>query len=79
MAKRRGFLRRMVNKLATSFGIAAPPPSARRVRFSEDAAVYEFERQLLGGGGVPDGDAVALGLGPRYGPRTHRAHCARIL
>jgi hypothetical protein len=39
--------------------------AARRVSFQEQTSVFEFERQLLGGGGVPDGDAVALGLGPR--------------
>ena len=36
-----------------------------KVSFHEQTSVFEFERQLLGGGGVPDGDAVALGLGPR--------------
>jgi len=37
----------------------------RSVRFEEKASIYEFERQLFGGGGVPDEDAVSLGLGPK--------------
>ena len=37
----------------------------RRVSFHGKTSVYEFERQLFGGGGVPDDDAVSLGLGPR--------------
>jgi hypothetical protein len=54
---------RVLTKLASSIGLTKPP--SRRVSFCEETSVFEFERQLLGGGGVPDGDAVALGLGPR--------------
>ena len=39
--------------------------TGRAVRFQSKAVVFEFERQLFGGGGVPDADAVSLGLGPR--------------
>ena len=38
---------------------------ARRVSFQPTTAVFEFERQLFGGGGMPDDDNVSLGLGPR--------------
>lgn len=37
----------------------------KKVRFQPEANVYEFERQLLGGGGVPENDAMSLGLGPK--------------
>ena len=37
----------------------------RRVRWGQNNNVFTFERQLFGGGGVPDGDEVSLGLGPR--------------
>ena len=40
-------------------------PASRKVHFQEQTSVFEFERQLLGGGGVPDGDAASLGLGNR--------------
>ena len=59
---RKNFIRRFVNKVCHTLGINA---SSRKVRFQPAAAVYEFERQVLGGGGVPDGDGVSLGLGPR--------------
>ena len=58
---KKGFVRRVFGRLASSLGLSG---GSRKVRF-ENATIYEFERQLLGGGGVPDGDAVALGLGPR--------------
>ena len=54
-----GYLRWFLKKI----GLSAP--NSRRVKFNDQASVFEFERQLLGGGGVPDGDTVALGLGPR--------------
>ena len=56
----KGFVRWLLKKMGVTV------PSARRVTFQEQIYVFEFERQLLGGGGVPDGDAVALGLGPRW-------------
>ncbi len=56
--KRKGFMRWLLKKIGVS-------SKKSKVSFDEQASVYEFERQLLGGGGVPDGDAVALGLGPR--------------
>ena len=59
--RRRSLLHRWLPKLHRWLS----GPSSRKVRFQPEAAVFEFERQLLGGGGVPDGDAVALGLGPR--------------
>mmetsp|Transcript_16328 Transcript_16328/g.32982 ORF Transcript_16328/g.32982 Transcript_16328/m.32982 type:complete len:178 (-) Transcript_16328:237-770(-) len=37
----------------------------RRVSFGSTATVFEFERMVFGGGGVPDDDATALGLGPK--------------
>ena len=55
----KSFVRWFLKKI----GLSAP--ASRRVSFHEQATVVEFERQLNGGGGVPDGDAVALGLGPR--------------
>lgn len=55
---------RILTSIASSIGLASHERQ-RTVRFQSQAAVFEFERQLLGGGGVPDGDAVALGLGPR--------------
>lgn len=58
--RRRSLLRRWLPQLHRWLN-----PPARKVRFQPEANVFEFERQLLGGGGVPDGDAVALGLGPR--------------
>lgn len=62
-SRRKSFLRRLVSKVTNALGFTAR--SSRRVRFQPDAAVYEFERQILGGGGVPDGDGVSLGLGNR--------------
>jgi hypothetical protein len=38
---------------------------ARRVSFGSTTTVFEFERKVFGGGGVPDDDAISLGLGPR--------------
>ena len=61
--RERTFFRRLMRKVCESLGL--PSGSSRRVRFQPEASVYEFERQLAGGGGVPDGDAVALGLGPK--------------
>ena len=37
----------------------------RRVSFQSTTAVYEFERQPFGGGGIPDDDGVSLGLSLR--------------
>ena len=37
----------------------------RRVSFGSTTTVFEFERKVFGGGGVPDDDATALGLGPK--------------
>ena len=54
-----GFMKWLLRKMGW------PASSARQVTFKEETCVFEFERQLLGGGGVPDGDAVGLGLGPR--------------
>ena len=59
MVQRKSFVRWVLKK------IGWPAQSSRKVSFREQTSVFEFERQLLGGGGVPDGDAVALGLGPR--------------
>jgi len=61
--RRRSFVRRMVRRFGQYIGW--PRAGSTKVRFQPEASVYEFERQLLGGGGVPDGDAVVLGLGPR--------------
>lgn len=60
---------RMFSQIATSMGLVSSERQ-RTVRFQQQAAVYEFERQLLGGGGVPDGDTVALGLGPKCVPSS---------
>lgn len=35
----------------------------RRVSFGSTTTVFEFERKVFGGGGVPDDDAISLGLG----------------
>ena len=56
--------RRLLGHLAQTIGLRAG--GSRKVRFQASTSVFEFERQLLGGGGVPDGDTVALGLGPKY-------------
>jgi len=64
-ARKRSFVRRMMKRFGQYIGWGGKGPSSHKVRFQPEASVYEFERQLLGGGGVPDGDAVALGLGPR--------------
>ena len=53
-----GILRWLLRKVGLS-------QNSRKVQFHEQTSVFEFERQIGGGGGVPDGDAVALGLGPR--------------
>ena len=53
-----GFVRWLLKKIGWS-------SQSRRVSFKEQTNVFEFERQLLGGGGVPDGDTVGLGLGNR--------------
>ena len=37
----------------------------RRVSFGSTATVFEFERRVFGGGGMPDDDSTALGLGPK--------------
>ena len=64
--RRRGsFVRWILKKIGWT------APSARRVQFHEQTSVFEFERQLLGGGGVPDG-AVS---GAAASPATERA-CA---
>ena len=55
--------RRLLGQLAETIGISGV--GSRKVRFQSSTSVLEFERQLLGGGGVPDGDTVALGLGPK--------------
>jgi len=55
--------RRLLGHLAQTIGLRAG--GSRKVRFQASTSVFEFERQLLGGGGVPDGDTVALGLGPK--------------
>ncbi len=62
--KEGGLLSRIFGRLCDACGLQTTSRS-RRVRFEPQAAVYEFERQLAGGGGVPDGDPVALGLGSR--------------
>ena len=38
---------------------------SRRVSFRSTITVFEFERKVFGGGGMPDDDATALGLGPK--------------
>lgn len=53
----------VANGLRKAFGLNTG--RIRKVRFQTDAAVYAFERQLFGGGGVPDQDSVSLGLGPK--------------
>ena len=58
--------RQLLSQVASSLGLTSR--RQRTVRFQPSTAVYEFERQLLGGGGVPDGDTVALGLGPKCVP-----------
>ena len=57
---KQGFMKWLFRKIGWPGG-----SSSRQVRFKEETNVFEFERQLLGGGGVPDGDAVGLGLGHR--------------
>lgn len=37
----------------------------RAVSFSDAVSVLAFERQLMGGGGVPEDDSISLGLGDR--------------
>ena len=66
--KTQGWARWLLKKIGLSGS-----GSGRRVKFHEQAAVFEFERQLQGGGGVPDGDTVALGLGPRCAPLRRAA------
>jgi len=63
MARKKGVLQRWFRKIVSNIGWG--DGASRRVRFQPQTAVFEFERQLGGGGGVPDGDTVALGLGPR--------------
>ncbi|KAJ1622725.1 hypothetical protein T492DRAFT_1060313 [Pavlovales sp. CCMP2436] len=54
------------NSISASLGIAKKPGKnkgvQRKVSFGP-CKVTEFERLLCGGGGVPDGDVVSLGLG----------------
>ena len=57
----RGRLKTLVDKVSKGLGFNRP----RKVRFQEQANVFEFERQLAGGGGVPEHDSMALGLGPK--------------
>ena len=57
--------RRVTSSLRKALGIGWTGARARKVRFERDAVVYAFERQLYGGCGVPDGDSVSLGLGPK--------------
>ena len=68
--------RRLLGHLARTIGLRAG--GTRKVRFHASTSVFEFERQLLGGGGVPDGDTVALGLGPKcalsYFSRSPSSH-----
>ena len=57
----RGRLKSLLAKVTHACGINRP----RKVRFQPEANVFEFERQLLGGGGVPENDHASLGLGFR--------------
>lgn len=57
----RGRLKSILEKVSSGLGFQRP----RKVRFQPEANVFEFERQLGGGGGVPERDAMALGLGPK--------------
>lgn len=66
--KKKSLVRRWFGKICSSLGVSG---YHRRVRF-QDATIYEFERVPSGGGGVPDGDHVALGLGPRCAERRPR-------
>lgn len=72
------------DNLSDRFGIskrrkAPKDPNRRCVRFGP-VTVTEFERLLCGGGGVPDGDAVSLGVfGRMCGlPCAHLTALARL-
>ena len=65
-------MRRWLDQLLARLGIRHANDANRRckkkhtkVHFKPHVSVLEFERQLFGGGGVPDADCVSLGLGPR--------------
>jgi hypothetical protein len=57
----RGHLKSLLVKVSHAVGLNRQ----RKVRFQPEADVFEFERQLLGGGGVPENDHASLGLGFR--------------
>jgi len=57
----RGKLRNLFAKVTQLGRSSARRP--RKVRFQPEADVFEFERQLLGSGGVPENDTASLGLG----------------
>jgi hypothetical protein len=60
-----GSARRTSTSLLTGALRSVGIERVRRVRFQPHATVLEFERELFGGGGVPDGDNVSLGLSPK--------------
>lgn len=60
-----GSARRKSNSLLTGALRSVGISRGRRVRFQPHATVLEFEREFFGGGGVPDGDNVSLGLSPK--------------
>mmetsp|Transcript_8490 Transcript_8490/g.25010 ORF Transcript_8490/g.25010 Transcript_8490/m.25010 type:complete len:207 (-) Transcript_8490:62-682(-) len=58
----RSTLKSLLAKVTNGLGFQLPG-RPRKVRFQPEADVFEFDRQLLGGGGVPEHDAMSLGLG----------------
>ncbi|KAL1525047.1 hypothetical protein AB1Y20_019920 [Prymnesium parvum] len=62
----RGRLKSLLDKVTQGLGFHL----ARKVRFVPEASVYEFERKLLGGGGVPENDVMSLGLGQLVNERS---------
>ena len=58
-------LRRVLRGVWRACGLKTNETRSRKVRWETNANVYAFERQLFGGGGVPDEDEVSLGLSPR--------------
>jgi hypothetical protein len=59
-----GSLQNSAHKLVSRL-MSGRKEKKRRVSFGTTATVFEFERKVFGGGGMPDDDSTALGLGPR--------------
>ena len=58
-------LRRVLRSVWRACGLKTDSGRSRKVRWEKETSVYAFERELFGGGGVPDEDEVSLGLSPR--------------